>query len=303
MATNQWKPYDESTQSQMREAMRRGDKAVMLSISGVDSHKIDLILLEQTKVQNGFVRRIRMQTRQYSQQMTAFPKQFLSSDMAKKTYPIAEFPKFEDTPYTVSINMTNPIRPPMYDKIAGAFAETLFQGGTFMSRISTTDFSLTTIEQRYDDMKWDAYQLKKKHMANQLGGMDKVNEMWLWHGTAPSSVNSLLVNGFERNFGKNMQHGDGIYFAVNSNYSFYDNYSKIEKNSNGRDEKVLLLVRVLVGETCQGRLGMKTPSTKADKVTFYNSMTNDVSNPEMYILSAGSDNQSYIQFVLRFERV
>ena len=148
-------------------------------------------------------------------------------------------------------------------------------------------------------MQWAAYQLETAH-GKRLGGEDKVNEMWLWHGTAPSAVNSLL-NGFERNFGKNMQYGDGVYFAVNSNYSFYDNYAKVEKNAAGRDSKVLLLSRVLVGQTCQGRLGKKTPDTKSDG-TFCNSMTNNMQAQEMYVLSAGSDNQSYIQFVLRLEK-
>ena len=284
----------------IRDALGRGDKVLKLSISGFESHTLDLETMEQTKNENGFVRRIRVQTRQMTQQLAALPKQFVSSAISKQHFPIALFPSLSDKPITASIKMTAP-HAPMYDHLAGKFAETLFSGGTFVSVISTTDYSLTCIEQRYDDMQWAAYQLKKQHMAKQLGGEDKVNEMWLWHGTAPSAVNSLLLNGFERNFGKNMQYGDGVYFALNSNYSFYDNYAKVEKNAAGRDSKVLLLSRVLVGQTCQGRLGKKTPDTKRDG-TFCNSMTNNMQAQEMYVLSAGSDNQSYIQFVLRFEQ-
>ena len=263
--------------------------------------------MEQTKTQNGFLRRVRMQTRNSTQRTVALPKQFINESTAKAYFPRSIYSQsylsFDLQPQSrIIYDCSDPLKFTASGRcIAGKFAETLFSGGTFQTIVSTTDYSLTTIEQRYDDMQWDAYQLKKKHMAKQLGGEDKVNEMWLWHGTAPSATRSLLLNGFERNFGYKMAYGDGVYFAVNSSYSFYDSYAKPEKNAAGRDEKVLLLSRVLVGQTCQGVLSMKTPDTKSDG-TFCNSMTNNIQNPEMYILSAGSDNQSYIEFVLRFER-
>ena len=264
----------------------------MLSISGKDSHEINLAKMEQTKVDNGFVRRIRIY-----QPTTVLPKQFIDQATSRAAFPDALFPNFEVKPSSKIIDMTrwSSIRP-MYDCIAGKFAQTCFP----VIGTDTTAFSLTSIEDRFDEMQWDAYQLKKKHMTKQLGE-DKVNEMWLWHGTAPSSVNSILINGFERNLGSKMAFGDGVYFAVNSNYSFQDKFAKIETNSRGLFEKVLLLSRVLVGETCTGTLGKKTPDTKIDG-TFCNSMTNDMQTKDMYILSAGSDSQSYIQFVLRFER-
>ena len=49
-----------------------------------------------------------------------------------------------------------------------------------------------------------------------LLGQDQVNEMWLWHGTSASSLKSLLLNGFERNFGNRQGYlfrRHGVYFA------------------------------------------------------------------------------------------
>ena len=262
--------------------------------------------MTQTKVANGFVRRIRFKEKVAgpSQQpqvtdVTDFPKQFYwgkanAMKIFKEHWGVQSQHDFLPP---VSRNLR--CGDVDFNKIGSKFAETLFSGGTFNTHIHTSDFSLMSIEEQHDAMKWDAFLLKKKHMSLQLG-KDNVNEMWLWHGTRPSRVNSLLLNGFDRNFGDRMEYGDGVYFAVNSSYSFYDGFAAVEKN-NGQQEKVLLLSRVLIGETCQGFRGKKVPDTKADG-TFCNSMTNNMSNPEMYILSAGSDNQSYIQFVLRFAK-
>ena len=209
------------------------------------------------------------------------------------------FPSLQSTPITRVVDMTNDEMPSIYRDLAGEFSRTLFKGNG--TAIQTTDFTLTSIEYIYNEDKWEAYNFKKKQMTKQLGNANSVNEMWLYHGTGPSSVTSLLLNGFERNFGRLMAFGDGVYFSRYASYSFQDQYAKIEKDSNGRDMKTVLISRVLTGQTCQGTSQKRTPDTKADG-TFCNSMTDNMSSPSMYILSAGSDNQSYIEVVLRFMR-
>ena len=307
--TNQWQPYDDVTKRKIIDSVLQGDTCLMVSLTGVDSHKIDLLAMKQIKLQSGFVRKIRIQplAQTTSSAASVLGKQFVSKVRAISFFgssPLtwSEFSETFILPVTRSFTYDGTtIMPSFCREVAKKFVETLYQGGTFQTDIITSDYSLTSVEERFDSMQWDAYQMKKKHMASQLGGEDKVNEMWLWHGTSPSSIRSLLINGFERNLGSRMAWGDGTYFAINSSYSFHESFAKVEKNAKGRDEKVLILARVLVGATCQGSPGKRTPDTRSDG-TFCNSMTNNMQNPEMYILSAGSDSQSYIQFVIRFEK-
>lgn len=313
--TNQWQSYDDVTKIKIIDSVLQGDTCVTVSLSGVDSHIIKMVAMEQIKVQNGFVRKIRIKPLAQTTSCAAsvLGKQLVSKVRAYWYFglgcpggsPLLTWSEFSDT-FVQPVNRSftydeKKILPSFFREVAKKFVETLYEGGTFQTHITTSDYSLTSVEERFDSMQWDAYQMKKKHMASQLGGEDTVNEMWLWHGTSPSSIRSLLINGFERNLGSRMAWGDGTYFAINSSYSFHESFAKVEKNAEGRDEKVLILSRVLVGATCQGSSGKRTPDTRSDG-TFCNSMTNNLQNPEMYILSAGSDNQSYIQFVMRFEK-
>lgn len=302
--TNIWKAYNETIQMELNQAMQRGDKSIHVSISGTNSHKIIFAgerSLKQIKVANGFVRRVRYNPIKAvpTSATTSHYKQFNDFMTAQRHFGTGAFPSLQSIPITRNVDMTKESIPPLYRDLAGEFARTLFQG--IHTSISTTDFTLTSIEHVYNEDHWEAYCFKKKQMIKQLGNADSVNELWLYHGTLPNSVPSLLLNGFERNFGKFMAYGDGVYFSRYASYSFHDQYAKIEKDSNGRDIKTVLISRVLTGQTCQGSSGKRTPDTKPDG-TFCNSMTDNMSSPSMYILSAGSDNQSYIEFVLRFVR-
>ena len=300
--TNIWKEYDDAIQMQLNRAMHRGDKRIKISIHGTN-YTITLTAgsMRQTKVDNGFVRRVRSKPAPVvpTSGTTSHSKQFHDFKTSQSHFGTGSFPSLQSTPISRVVDMTNDAMPSSYRDIAGQFSRTLFKGNG--TAISTTDFTLTSIEHIYNEDKWEAYNFKKKQMTKQLGDSNSVNEMWLYHGTGPSSVSSLLLNGFERNFGKFMAYGDGVYFSRYASYSFLDQYAKIEKDSEGRDMKTVLISRVLTGQTCQGASNKKTPDTKADG-TFYNSMTDNASSPSMYILSAGSDNQSYIEFVLRFVR-
>jgi len=63
----------------------------------------------------------------------------------------------------------------------------------------------------------------------------------------------------------------------------------------------MLLCRVLVGEPCVGTSGMTQPSAKPSGV-LHESMVDDVANPSIYVLSAGSDDCAYPEFRIKFRR-
>ena len=56
---------------------------------------------------------------------------------------------------------------------------------------------------------------------------------------------------------------------------------------------------VLVGEACVGDRSMERPPQKPNSTEFYDSMVDRLADPKMVILSAGSDNRAYPEFVLR----
>ena len=91
-----------------------------------------------------------------------------------------------------------------------------------------------------------------------------------------------------------------VYFASHATYSLSSTYAKPDENG----DQYLLLVRVLVGEACVGRSSMEKPALKSDGVTMYDSMV-DTHNgePKIVLLSAGSDNRAYPEFVLCVQRV
>ena len=144
-------------------------------------------------------------------------------------------------------------------------------------------------------MRFNMFQMKAEEMRQR--GVNP-REMYLWHGLPVSKLTSLLRNGFLRDYGKRQAYGNGTYFATKASYSMHDGYSIPEKNGSDM-EKVLVLARVLVGDSCFGQQGMNVPETKKDG-HICDSMVDNMSSPSMYILSAGSDANSYVEFVFRF---
>lgn len=143
-------------------------------------------------------------------------------------------------------------------------------------------------------VRFDLYSAQKKAFARKLGG--NANERWLWHGTEKDKVPPILANGFLRDFNSRGAYGRGVYFAQQASYSLGPAYSKPDKAG----ERYLLLVRVLVGEACLGSSSLERPSQKPGSDELYESMADRPSNPKIVVLSAGSDNRAYPEFVLRF---
>ena len=127
-----------------------------------------------------------------------------------------------------------------------------------------------------------------------------VGERWMWHGAEKSNVPSILANGFLRDFNERAVYGKGVYFATEASYSLSTVYAKPDPETG---DQYIMLVRVLVGEACVGRSSMDRPSQKPDSVELYDSMVDNVQKPRIVVLSAGSDNRAYPEFVLRVQRV
>ena len=125
-----------------------------------------------------------------------------------------------------------------------------------------------------------------------LNPIDNVNERWGWHGTAAENINSVLTNGFLRDYNNVSRFGKGTYFAKDAAYALQRKYAKPDANG----VQHMLLARVLLGSPCIGREGMARPSRKANETVLQDSMVDNVTNPSIYVTY--SDAQAYPEFMV-----
>lgn len=153
-------------------------------------------------------------------------------------------------------------------------------------------FGITHIQVLGNMGKFNKYQATKDAMPFK-------NERWLWHGTSPNNLPQIIANGLDRDHSNSDRQvfGKGTYFALDASYSLADRYSQ-PCVFDGTQYKVLLLSRVLVGYSCRGQPQMTTPLLRSDNITKYDSMVDDTKHPTIFVLSSGSDNQKYTEFVL-----
>jgi len=90
-------------------------------------------------------------------------------------------------------------------------------------------------------------------------------------------------------------YGEGVYFAVDFNYSAQNTYSP--KDPNG--VKYVFQCRVLTGQFVVGRTGMIEPPQRAGTKFRYDSVTNDVSNPKIFVIF--KDTQAYPEYLVSFK--
>ena len=148
--------------------------------------------------------------------------------------------------------------------------------------------------------RFDQYAAAKRAFERRLGSGNS-GERWLWHGTERGKVAPILANGFLRDYNKRGAYGCGVYFASQASYSLSSTYARPDDASG---DQFLLLVRVLVGEACVGRASMDRPAPKPNSVELYDSMVESLDRtPSIVVLSAGSDNRAYPEFVLCVQRV
>ena len=109
----------------------------------------------------------------------------------------------------------------------------------------------------------------------------------------------LAPGSFDRNLNSTGVYGVGTYFAADVRYSLQERYASADADGC----QWVLLARVLVGQPCVGREGMKQPSRKGSSADeLHDSMVDRLRDPQIFVLSTGSDNHAYPEWLLRFDR-
>jgi poly [ADP-ribose] polymerase 10/14/15 len=172
---------------------------------------------------------------------------------------------------------------PNYNRVIGEFKKT------------SPNFTIISVWQVRNASLWQAFQVHKRMMKEKLG---RDTERWLWHGAAESAIESINKEGFNRSYsGRNATaFGDGVYFAVNSNYSASNTYST--PNANG--VKQMYYARVLVGDSTLGNGTMRVLPQKAPPAPEkFDSATDNLKTPQMFVIF--SDTQAYPEFLIEFK--
>ncbi|KAK3580069.1 hypothetical protein CHS0354_001021, partial [Potamilus streckersoni] len=120
---------------------------------------------------------------------------------------------------------------------------------------SMTNAEIKSIKRIQNVLLWQHYALRKKEMEGK-SGVGNVNEMHLYHGTIPDTVELICEENFDfRNAGsrKGALYGQGTYFALEAKIS--DSYAHID----GNNHKFMFVAQVLVGKICLGIAEYKKP--------------------------------------------
>ncbi|XP_053407521.1 protein mono-ADP-ribosyltransferase PARP14-like [Mercenaria mercenaria] len=157
--------------------------------------------------------------------------------------------------------------------------------------------NIVKIERIQNKTLYTQYAAKRKEM-NVNNPNKKDNEKMLWHGTADYAVQSINSHGFNRSYcGKNATAiGQGVYFAVNANYSDQGTYTPPGSDGNKRMYRCL----VLTGKYCNGTSDMRVPPAidKSKPHILYDSVTNNTGSPAMYVVF--NDTQAYPEHLITY---
>ncbi|KAH3732537.1 hypothetical protein Pelo_16628 [Pelomyxa schiedti] len=153
--------------------------------------------------------------------------------------------------------------------------------GKFTSTLGTTAI-IISVHRIQNYGYWQEYYRRVQRLSARWGSS---NELILFHGSFAREMQVVAARyGHSKSICPCGSIGDGIYFAINSNYS-HNGY--VTKNSDGSKE--MFVCRVSVGHTTKGRLGLKSPPPTFDSVTNY---------PVMYCIF--DQFQAYAEYVIRY---
>jgi poly [ADP-ribose] polymerase 7/11/12/13 len=164
----------------------------------------------------------------------------------------------------------------------------------FMETMRNIACTITRIERVENAMQHDAYKVQRRNIAIYIAkdtdvssAMEDQFAKWLFHGTSQENIDTIVkspvgYNPMLAGSAVGALWGDGTYFAKDAEYSHH--YTEL------KNERKMLLNRVIVGEWDQG-----APGTK---IFPRNSLVNDVKVPSIFVIQ--NSNQAYPSYVITY---
>ncbi|KAF3689067.1 Poly [ADP-ribose] polymerase 12 [Channa argus] len=153
--------------------------------------------------------------------------------------------------------------------------------------------TITSIQRIQNPSLWKVFQWQKTQMNERNGGKS-VNQQYLFHGTDESLIEAICEQNFDwRMCGVHgTAYGKGSYFARDASYS--DRYSR----AKGRQNKIMFVALVLVGDYTKGRSSYVRPPSKGNALTLYDSCVDSQSNPSIYVVF--EKQQIYPEYLINY---
>ena len=111
---------------------------------------------------------------------------------------------------------------------------------------------------------------------------NKGKEDLLFHGTNYGNITKIINTGFNRDYNITSLYGKGTYFSNSARIAA--EYSSDQ--NKGEHVYAMIACRVYIGDSTVGRRDMKRSELyKADKVTQYDSLVNDLNDPSIFVIN------------------
>uniref|UniRef100_A0A8C4X846 Protein mono-ADP-ribosyltransferase PARP12-like n=1 Tax=Erpetoichthys calabaricus TaxID=27687 RepID=A0A8C4X846_ERPCA len=154
-------------------------------------------------------------------------------------------------------------------------------------------FEITKIERIQNKALWEVFQWQKEQMRKTNNGKP-VNEKNLFHGTELKNIDAICKHNFDwRICGTNgTAYGKGSYFARDAKYS--NGFTGLSS------PKTMFVVRVLVGDSVEGKSSyVRPPSKDGGDAFFYDSCVDNILNPSIYVVF--EKHQIYPEYVIEYD--
>ncbi|XP_039625424.1 protein mono-ADP-ribosyltransferase PARP12-like isoform X2 [Polypterus senegalus] len=154
-------------------------------------------------------------------------------------------------------------------------------------------FQITKIERIQNKALWEVFQWQKEQMRKTKNGKP-VNEKNLFHGTDLKNIDAICKHNFDwRICGTNgTAYGKGSYFARDAQYS--NGFTGLSS------PKTMFVVRVLVGDSVEGKSShVRPPSKDGGDTFFYDSCVDNILNPSIYVVF--EKHQIYPEYIIEYD--
>ncbi|KAG8549478.1 hypothetical protein GDO81_021080 [Engystomops pustulosus] len=168
----------------------------------------------------------------------------------------------------------------------------------FFRSASVRNFEITEIKRIQNVPLWQSFTIIKQTVDRRNIGQQNIRH--LYHGTHSDAIGNINHDGFNRIYcGKNgVMYGSGTYFAVESQYSCQDVYSRLDANG----KKYIYQAAVITGQYCVGKRTYKeAPHIDGDpNKGRYDSVVDDTANPKIFVVF--HDDVAYPEYLITFKK-
>tara|TARA_B110000208_G_C11698663_1_gene405023 strand:+ start:95 stop:1123 length:1029 start_codon:yes stop_codon:yes gene_type:complete len=286
-----WNTFDRSALGTIDAQRQLGASSITITASNGHTYVLDLIAMTQTNVQHQTVKGLRWSAA--ASAASALQRRLPSRSSLSRTALSHTAMWAPFAPAIAGITTPNAFFScPNWGETAALYK---YAHDHFCLTCPSSGWTVIRIELCVNTVKWESYSFKKRIMSKGLHGGE--NEQLVFHGTDEATIDKICKTGFNRSFSSQAKYGHGTYFARDAKYSSDQRYAT--PNSSG--EQQMLLCRILAGEPCVGSQGMIQPSAKPSGI-LHESMVDNIGNPSIYVLSAGSDDCAYPEFRITFRK-